>query len=78
MLFTNTFSFVGGLMSDIFLVFLSNAFITPIRTIIDIRWFQKLCKRRSELKQGIKSQLTQKEANTYLDFFRLTLNSMKI
>lgn len=53
----------GGMVENMFFVFISNAFLTPIMNLFDPGYFFKLYKRKKALKQGDKSVMTQKEAH---------------
>lgn len=46
-----------------FMVFITNAFLSPVLTFFDTAWFLKLYSRYSQKKLKEKSKLTQAEAN---------------
>jgi hypothetical protein len=53
----------GGLIINIHYIFISNAIVMALNTIIDLGYFIKLFARRRALKQGVNCKLTQKQAN---------------
>ena len=56
----------GGLMISIHYVFITNAIVTALNTVIDFSFFKKLFLRRKALKEGSNCKLTQKQANEYI------------
>lgn len=53
----------GGLVENMFFVFISNAFLTPILNLFDPTYLLKLYKRKKAIKLGEQSTMTQKEAH---------------
>lgn len=57
----------GGMVENMFFVFISNAYLTPLLNLFDFGYFIKLYKRKKALKLGEKSTMTQKEAHTLFE-----------
>ena len=53
----------GGLLVNIHYVFLANAIIGALNTVLDPSFLYRLYLRRRELKKGLYSELTQEAAN---------------
>ena len=48
----------GGLSTDIFYIMISISFLDPILYVVDVGYFLRLCRRRSERNKGQRSLLT--------------------
>jgi hypothetical protein len=53
----------GGLVSDIFYIFLFTNFLDPVLYFFDVAYFGKKILREMERRKGKNSRLTQGEAN---------------
>jgi len=53
----------GGLLENMYYIFITNAFLPPILTILDPSYFLKLFQRRRLEKKGSHNKLTQMKAN---------------
>ena len=54
----------GGLLEDMFYVFITNAVLTPVFDFFDVFYIVKLCKRFFAERKGGRAKLTQQEAHT--------------
>ena len=59
----------GGLITDLYSIFLTNAFVPIVMTYLNPWYAFRLYKRRKLEKEGGNSFVTQAEANEYLIFF---------
>lgn len=57
----------GGLLEDMFYVFITNAILTPFLDFFDINYMIRLYKRYKAKKKGGRSKLTQQEANAIFE-----------
>lgn len=55
----------GGLLENMYWVFITNAFLSPILTVFDPSYLWKNVQRKLAERKGNKNQLTQMEANEY-------------
>jgi len=53
----------GGLVENMFYVFITNAFLTPALSYFDPMYFWKVHQRRKAIKLGENTKMTQKQAN---------------
>lgn len=63
----------GGLLQNMWFVFLLNAFLGPFMTYFDVSWVLKKRSQNSAEKQGTNSKLTQAEANELFEGLKIDI-----
>ena len=54
----------GAVVANMFYVFITNGFLSPILTYFDFAWYKKLFDQWRQAKKGEKSKMTQAQANS--------------